>query len=191
MAGGSARIKRQHAGVSRRDPLLRRRQAGDLGDQDAPVRLVRPLQAEILAPVQQQIGSRIAPEQVAQPAKLGGMLFIKEDRLQVQPVEQHQAAQTVGPLDRLGISPEPLGHAGDQAAILRRGRLVLRQQLGLRIRLGIGRVGWRRDSGRGCRRPGRGTARAARFERQLDQHHEGGQQRGYGKGSLHRWACPE
>ena len=111
--------------MPRRDPLLRRRQTGDLGDQDAPVGVVGPLQSEILAPVQQQIGGCIAAEQVAQPAKLRGMLFVKEDRLQVQPVEQHQPAQAVGPLDRLGISPEPLGHPGDQVANLRRIGLVL------------------------------------------------------------------
>ena len=77
---------------------------------------------------EQQVGGRVAAEQVAQPAKLVGVLLVEEDRLEVQPVQQHEPAEAVGLLDRLGVSPEPIDHAGDQVAILPGGRLVLVEQ---------------------------------------------------------------
>ena len=79
-----------------------------------PVGIVGPLQSEILAPVEQHIGGRIGPEEIAQPAKLAGMLLVKEDRLQVQPVEKHQPLQAVGPLDVLGGSTEAVSDPRDQ-----------------------------------------------------------------------------
>ena len=121
-AGHAPRIsqdERQHGRVPRGGPLLRGRQPGDLGDQDASVGVVGSLQPEVFAPVQQQVGRGVVAQHIAQPAKLVGMLLVKEDRLDIQSVEQRQPAQAVGPLDRLGIPPKSLRHPGDQVAIRR------------------------------------------------------------------------
>ena len=66
--------------------------------------------------MKQDVGGRVAPQEVAQAAKFRGVLFVEEDRLQVQTVEQHQPAQAVGPFDRLGISPEFRRDPRDQIA---------------------------------------------------------------------------
>ena len=85
-----------------------RRQAGDLGDQGAPIRLIGPFQSEILAPVQEYVGGRLDAEQVTESMELLGILLVEEEGLQVQPVEQDQAPEAVGPLDGLRVSAEPV-----------------------------------------------------------------------------------
>ena len=133
--GHAARIsqeERQHGRIPRGDFLLRRRQPGDLGDQRcfgrcrrrASGRSTRASGAAGRPP-------RRCPSRVAQPAKFVGMLLVKEDRLDVQPIEQHQPAQAVGLFDRLGIPPKPIGHPGDQLAIRCSGRLVFGEQMRL------------------------------------------------------------
>ena len=79
--------QRQRTRMPRREALLYGCEAGDLGDECATVRFVGALQSEILAPVEKKIGGRVAAEDVAQPAKFRGMLLIKKDGLDVQPVE--------------------------------------------------------------------------------------------------------
>ena len=57
--GGSARIKRQGAGITSRQPPLDRSELRQLGHQDCPVRVIGALEPEILPPVEQDIGCRI------------------------------------------------------------------------------------------------------------------------------------
>ena len=170
MAGGNA--------------FLGRCQAGDLGDQDAPVGVVGTLQSEILAPVEQDVGGSISAEKIAQPAKFGGVLLVKEDRLEVQTVEQDQPAQAVGPFDRLGVSPEPVGDPRDQVA----NRLAGRSRISpLAWSSGLDRFRIVRAGGAGS------TAERHRcsvtgedgLESQLDQHAQGRHKYGQGHGSLH------
>ena len=177
--------QREHTGMTRGDPLLGGRQTGDLGDQDAPVGVVGTLQSEILTPVEQDIGGRISPEEIAQPAKFRGMLFVKEDRLQVQTVEQYQAAQAVGSFDRLGVPPEPVGHPRDQLTNRRPARSRISPSAWssgpTRCRI-VPQAAGCRQSGR---HHGRTVTRADGLESQLDQHTQGGHEHGQGYGSLH------
>ncbi len=137
-AGRVRQDQRQCAGIPRRQALLGRRQVGDLSNQDGTVGVVGPLEAEVLTPMKEKIGRGILPEKVAEFAELGGMLFVKEDRLQVQAVEQHQPAQTVSPLNFLGISPETLGDASDRVKYLGRTGSIFRDQPGFWVRMSSG-----------------------------------------------------
>ena len=65
------------------------------------------------------------------------MLFVEEDRLQVQTVEKHQALQAVGALDILGGSTEAVGNPLDKVTSRRRLGRIFRQSADLRICLGL------------------------------------------------------
>ena len=189
--GGDARRigedQGQRGRIPRRGPPLRRRQAGQLGDQDAPVRLVAPLQSEILAPVQQHVGRGVGAQDVAEPVELDGILLVEEQGLHVELVEQDQPALAVGPVDRLGVPAESLRQPRHHLAHPRRSGPVARQH-----RIRPPRPGAARMTASGSTAPtGDSIARSARpirpgrLGRQLDQHPEGGQERHYGEGSLH------
>ncbi len=184
-SGGIGQDQGEHTGMAGGNPLLGRRQAGDLGDQDTPVGVVGVLQSEILAPVEQDVGGGVSAEEITEPAKLGGMLFVEEKRLQVETVEQYQAAEAVGAFDRLGVPPEPLGHARDQLANRRRVGRVFRRQIGFRARRGFESSSGRGNAGGGGRHQGRPVTRADGLERQLDQDAQGGDEHRQGYGSLH------
>ena len=106
-------------------------QPGDLGDQDRPVDVVRPLQTEILPPVQEQLGGRVVAQTVAQPAELAGILLVKVDRLEVEPVQQRQAAKPVGASIARALWRYFASVRSTSARSLRIG--VLRPQLGFRV----------------------------------------------------------
>ena len=127
----------QYAGITRGD-----RASGPVTDRRSrrsrcPGPVVRALQTEILAPVEQDVGSRIAAQEIAQAAKFGRMLFVEENRFQIEPVEQDEPAQAVGPVDRPCIAPKLFRDPGHELAY--RGLLacIPREQFGFCVRLGV------------------------------------------------------
>ena len=135
--GHAARVGQdqgQGVGVPRRDAALGRPEPSDLGDQDAPVGVVGPLQPEVLAPVEQQVGRRVVGQAVAESPEVLGVLLVQVNRFEVEPVQQGEPAEAVGPLDRDGRLAVRFEGPPHQRPVARVG--VAREQLGL----GIGRV---------------------------------------------------
>ena len=156
----------------RRWDLLRTR---DLGDEDRPIGVVGPLQAEIFAPMDQQVGRGVVGQGGAEPTEVLGVLLIEEDRLQVELVQQRQPPQAVGLLDidgRAGVAPE---RAIDEVPVLRGG------VLGPQHRHRVGRRSPDDGGGRALLAVRRG------LQRELAEDAQGGQQDHGGKGLLHRF----
>ena len=125
---GSARISGNAAGYRAAACRCDGVRLGKLGDQDAPIGLVAPLQSEVLAPVQQQIGRGVGAQDVAQAVELDGILLVEDQRLHVELVQQDQSPLAIGPVDRLGVPAESLRQPRHHLAHPRRGRAVTRQQ---------------------------------------------------------------
>ena len=90
--------------------------------------------------MQQDVGGRIIVEEVAEAAELLGMLLVKVDRLEIEPIQEPEPPQPVGPLDgdrrlavplqyplhQFTISPGPGRIAADHLALRIRPRLRLK-----------------------------------------------------------------
>ena len=103
-------------GTSRRTRRWAGSRPGDLGDQELAVGVVGPLQAEILAPAEQDLGGRGVGEGLAEPAEVAGVVLVEVDRLDPERVEQLQAPEAVGPLDRQGVLAVLAVDPADQVA---------------------------------------------------------------------------
>ena len=169
----------QGVGVLRGHPPLGGREAGDLGDDHLAVGVVGPLQAEVLAPAEQDLGGRGVGEGLAEPAEVAGVALVEVDRLDPEGVEQLEPPEAVGPLDRQGVLAELAVDPADEVAF---GRVA-----GQERDLGV-------DGGRAggpSTRPAVPTADGpALLQGELEQDPEGGQQDDDGKGSLHQCQGP-
>ena len=110
------------------------------------------------------------------------VLLVEEDRLQAEPVQQHQPAQAVGPLDRQGVVVVVRGA---------RGRRGPRPSGYLAAQLRPRAMGRRAAVGAGDRPAPVGASGGPRRVRrllpgELAEHAQGGQQDDDGEGSLHQ-----
>ena len=116
-AGGVGQEERAGRWDTSPRPAAGRAQAGDLGDDELAVGVVGPLQAEVLAPAEQDLGGRGVGEGLAEPAEVAGVALVEVDRLDPQRVEQGQAPEAVGPLDRQGVLAKLAVDPADEVAV--------------------------------------------------------------------------
>jgi hypothetical protein len=109
--------QRQGTGIPSGQPPLDRTEPLQLGHQDCPVRVIGALEPEVLAPVEQDIGRRIVVQDLPQAVELLGMLLIKVDCLEVEPIQQLESGQAVGPIDRHRRLAKPLGNPSHQVTL--------------------------------------------------------------------------
>ncbi len=171
--------QRQGVRVLRGHPPLGGGEAGDLGDDQLPAGVVGPLQAEVFAPAEQDLGGRGVGEGLAEPAEVAGVVLVEVDRLEAEGVEQLEPPEAVGSLDGQGVLAVLAVDPADEVGLAR----IAGEQLGFGIdgrggRRGFNLARWVDDR------------RAALLEGELEEHTQRGQQDDGGKGSLHQCQGP-
>ena len=184
---GSARTSGSAAGY--RAASLR---SGGVSSASSVTRMLRSVSSARLSPKYSRQWSRTSAAaasftDVAQAAKLLGMLLVEVDRLEIEPVEEPEPPQSVGPVDRHRILAKSIGNPGHQETLLSSS-----------LRIALGKINQRILCAADTHLPRRGGVRLAltpgggqtRLERQFGQHSQHGQQDDKGKQSLHRMGRP-
>ena len=120
--------------------------------------------------MEQNRGGRVVGQTIAESTEVFGILLVKENRFEVEPVQQHQAAQPVGGLDRQCILAIAFERTVDQ--------LSLGWILGQEGRVGI-------NGGRSNRRISHPANALRRLDDQFGQQAQSGEQYDDRESSLH------